>query len=133
MFVGYHNAVCSVGFPRTVAMFSFVLVSLFVCIMLFATTLPVLAQSAHNHSHHNHASVTAADEQVQQAYQQLQQSAPELIRESQAITYRSARERLRLLGLHGKQIDEIIHSGRVSDRVTIYAPSAGVVISRMAI
>lgn len=263
MFVGYHNAVCSVGFPRTVAMFRFVLVSLFVCIMLFATTLPVLAQSAHNHSHHNHASVTAADEQVQQAfraataeytcsmhptfrssnpnercpicgmalipvaasdddhefvritfsgrslallnvqtepvtqgtvqhevrligqidfaesaltsisawvggrierlfvnytgaqvetqqpllelyspellvaqqellqaYQQLQQSAPELIRESQAITYRSARERLRLLGLNGKQIDEIIHSGRVSDRVTIYAPSAGVVISR---
>ncbi|MFU8785055.1 efflux RND transporter periplasmic adaptor subunit [Aliidiomarina sp.] len=71
-----------------------------------------------------------AQQELLQAHRQLQQNGPEFLRDSQATTYRAARERLRLLGLSGTQIDAVISSGEVSDRITIYAPSAGLVVTR---
>src|SRR5690625_5304097 len=49
---------------------------------------------------------------------------------SNQVTLRASRERLRLLGLTGDQIDAVIESGEASDNITIHAPSAGLVVSR---
>ena len=71
-----------------------------------------------------------AQQELLQAHRQLQQNGPDFLRDSQATTYRAARERLRLLGLSGTQIDAVISSGEARDRVTIHAPSAGLVVTR---
>jgi Cu(I)/Ag(I) efflux system membrane fusion protein len=71
-----------------------------------------------------------AQQELLQAHRQLQQNGPEFLRDSQATTYRAARERLRLLGLSSAQIDAVISAGEARDRVTIYAPSAGLVVTR---
>ncbi|WP_194756398.1 efflux RND transporter periplasmic adaptor subunit [Aliidiomarina indica] len=71
-----------------------------------------------------------AQQELLQAYRQSRQQAPEFLRDSQAMTLRAARERLRLLGLSQTQIDQIIERGEARDRVTIRAPSSGLVVTR---
>jgi len=48
-------------------------------------------------------------------------------------TITAAREKLRLLGLSGKQITEIIRRGRPSDHMTILSPMSGIVIRKNAL
>jgi Cu(I)/Ag(I) efflux system membrane fusion protein len=45
----------------------------------------------------------------------------------------AAREKLRLLGISGKQIQEIEKSGLAKDHMTFFSPSAGVIIDKNAI
>ena len=54
----------------------------------------------------------------------------ELIRRSILATLEAAREKLRLLGLTKKQIEEIEETKEVVDHITIYAPMGGVVIEK---
>jgi Cu(I)/Ag(I) efflux system membrane fusion protein len=49
-----------------------------------------------------------------------------------ALTLQAAREKLRLLGLKGRQIEEIESSGRASENLTILAPAGGVVVGKHA-
>lgn len=71
-----------------------------------------------------------AQQELIQAYAQTQREAPAFLADSNQTTLRAARERLRLLGLSGAQIEAIIESGEASDRVTIHAPSEGLVVTR---
>lgn len=71
-----------------------------------------------------------AQQELLQAYNQAQREAPGFLADSNQTTLRAARERLRLLGLSNAQVEEVIASGEASDRVTIYAPSAGLVVTR---
>ncbi|RUO24336.1 efflux RND transporter periplasmic adaptor subunit [Aliidiomarina minuta] len=71
-----------------------------------------------------------AQQELIQAYAQTQREAPAFLADSNQTTLRAARERLRLLGLSGSQIEAIIESGEASDRVTIHAPSEGLVVNR---
>ena len=71
-----------------------------------------------------------AQQELLQAYSQGQREAPAFLADSNQTTLRAARERLRLLGLSGAQIDQIVESGEASDRILIHAPSAGLVVTR---
>lgn len=71
-----------------------------------------------------------AQQELVQAHRQAQREAPAFMAESNQVTLRASRERLRLLGLTGDQIDAVIESGEASDNITIHAPSAGLVVSR---
>lgn len=70
-----------------------------------------------------------AQQELIQAHRQAQ-GGPEFLRDSQAMTLRAARERLRLLGLTQEQINNVIERGEARDRITIRAPSAGLVVTR---
>jgi membrane fusion protein, copper/silver efflux system len=54
------------------------------------------------------------------------------VRETTRLTVGASRDRLRLLGLDPRQIEEIERRGSVHDHVTIPAPVSGVVIERLA-
>ncbi|RUO28146.1 efflux RND transporter periplasmic adaptor subunit [Aliidiomarina sedimenti] len=71
-----------------------------------------------------------AQQELLQAYNQAQRDAPGFLADSNQTTLRASRERLRLLGLTSAQIEKIIESGEASDRITIYAPTAGLVVTR---
>lgn len=71
-----------------------------------------------------------AQQELIQAHTQAQREAPGFLAQSNQTTLRASRERLRLLGLSSSQVDEIIQRGEASDRITIDAPSAGLVITR---
>ncbi|RUO31097.1 efflux RND transporter periplasmic adaptor subunit [Aliidiomarina soli] len=71
-----------------------------------------------------------AQQELLQAYNQAQRDAPGFLADSNQTTLRASRERLRLLGLTSTQIEKIIESGEASDRITIYAPTAGLVVTR---
>ncbi|EHR41916.1 efflux RND transporter periplasmic adaptor subunit [Alishewanella jeotgali] len=71
-----------------------------------------------------------AQQELLQATRQANQDAPAFLRDSQATTLRAARERLRLLGLSNEQIDAVITRGEARDRITIHAPTAGLVVTR---
>lgn len=71
-----------------------------------------------------------AQQELIQAHTQAQREAPGFLADSNQTTLRAARERLRLLGLSSSQIEDIIEHGEASDRITIYAPSAGLVVTR---
>lgn len=71
-----------------------------------------------------------AQQELIQANRQAQREAPGFLADSNQTTLRAARERLRLLGLSSTQIEDIVESGEASDRITIYAPSAGLVVTR---
>ncbi|WP_113907659.1 efflux RND transporter periplasmic adaptor subunit [Aliidiomarina celeris] len=51
-------------------------------------------------------------------------------RESQQVTLRAARQRLRLLGLSNAQIDQVITRGEATDRMVVQAPGSGQVVAR---
>lgn len=71
-----------------------------------------------------------AQQELMQAHRQAQRQAPEFMTDSNQTTLRATRERLRLLGLTGAQIDAVIEHGEASDNITIHAPSTGLVVSR---
>ncbi|MCC5880040.1 MAG: efflux RND transporter periplasmic adaptor subunit [Idiomarina sp.] len=71
-----------------------------------------------------------AQQELIQAHTQAQREAPGFLADSNQTTLRASRERLRLLGLSNTQIEAIIESGEASDRITIHAPSAGLVVTR---
>ncbi|MHC4715638.1 MAG: efflux RND transporter periplasmic adaptor subunit [Planctomycetota bacterium] len=62
-----------------------------------------------------------------QAVRALSRSQVGIVRETARATVTAARDKLRLLGLTAGQIDGIVQSGKVSDRIVIPAPSGGVV------
>lgn len=71
-----------------------------------------------------------AQQELLQAEAQSRSNSPAFLRDSQQATFRAARERLRLLGLSGAQIDDIIQRGTAEERILIRAPSAGTVVTR---
>ena len=54
----------------------------------------------------------------------------DVMREMTEATVTAAREKLRLWGLSAEQVAEIEKRGTVSDHITIYAPTSGIVIHR---
>ncbi len=75
----------------------------------------------------------AAQEEFLQAYNSklgLTESDSKLVRESVEATFLAAREKLTLLGLTDKQIEELVAQGKSSDRLTIYASIGGIVIDK---
>ncbi|MCK4957963.1 MAG: efflux RND transporter periplasmic adaptor subunit, partial [Planctomycetes bacterium] len=56
-----------------------------------------------------------------------------IMRDMARSTAQAAREKLRLWGLKPEQIAEIEKTGKVSDHVTIYAPTSGIVIHKNAV
>ncbi|MDH4240978.1 MAG: efflux RND transporter periplasmic adaptor subunit, partial [Phycisphaerae bacterium] len=70
--------------------------------------------------------------QAAKAVQNIKQTSSELITSSISATLEAAREKLRLLGLAKKQIEEIEKTGKPVDHITIYAPMGGIVIDKKA-
>jgi Cu(I)/Ag(I) efflux system membrane fusion protein len=70
--------------------------------------------------------------QAVKAVQNIKQTSSELITGSISATLEAAREKLRLLGLAKKQIEEIEKTGKPVDHITIYAPMGGIVIDKKA-
>jgi len=70
--------------------------------------------------------------QTVKAVQKINPESSELIKRSTLATLEAAREKLRLLGLQKRQIEEIEKTGQLTDHLTIYAPMGGVVIERHA-
>jgi Cu(I)/Ag(I) efflux system membrane fusion protein len=70
--------------------------------------------------------------QAVKAARNLKAESSELIKQSTLATLDSAREKLRLLGLQKRQIDEIEKTGQATDHITIYAPIGGIVIKKYA-
>jgi membrane fusion protein, copper/silver efflux system len=68
--------------------------------------------------------------QAAKAVKELNADAPALVRESAESTLDATRKKLELLGLAAKQIAAIEKRGKASDRVTIFAPTGGVVIEK---
>jgi Cu(I)/Ag(I) efflux system membrane fusion protein len=58
----------------------------------------------------------------------LSRSSSTSLKQTAASTVDAAREKLRLWGLKDEQIKELEESGKVSDVMTIYAPTGGVVV-----
>ena len=77
----------------------------------------------------------AAQEELIQAarsVRDMEDSDSQLVRESTEATLAAAREKLRLLGLTAEQVQQVERSGKVSEHLTIYSPTAGVVIEKHA-
>jgi len=60
----------------------------------------------------------------------LQRSDQPHMRETAQQTVQAARDKLRLLGLTSRQIEEIESRGKPSDHMTIYAPNGGIVVQK---
>jgi Cu(I)/Ag(I) efflux system membrane fusion protein len=78
----------------------------------------------------------AAQEELLQAKASvaaLGNTSSRILRSTADATLVAAREKLRLLGLTPKQIEEIESSGKTSDHLTIYAPVGGVVVQKNAL
>ncbi len=70
--------------------------------------------------------------QAVKAVQNIKPESSELITRSILATLEAVREKLRLLGLTKKQIEDIEKIGQPVDHTTIYAPMGGVVIEKHA-
>ncbi|MBN1346930.1 MAG: efflux RND transporter periplasmic adaptor subunit [Phycisphaerae bacterium] len=78
----------------------------------------------------------AAQEELIQAIKSvkdLKRSGLDLVKESAQLTVEAAREKLHLMGLVPKQIEEIERRGEPVDRMNIDAPMSGIVIDRNAV
>lgn len=64
--------------------------------------------------------------------QDLKGDSSELVKRTILSTADASREKLRLLGLRQEQIETIEKTGQAEDHLTIYAPTGGVVIEKMA-
>ena len=97
------------------------------------TGIPV-RQGDHLVSLYSPQLLTAQQELIQarQAVLDTQDSDLEVIQESSLATLKAVRDKLRLWGLTAEQIAEIEISGQVSDHMTIYAPTGGIVIHKNA-
>jgi len=77
----------------------------------------------------------AAQEELIQALESvraLKDGDSGVVRTTSEATVAATREKLRLLGLTAEQITEIEETGRASDHLTIYSPSAGIVVHKNA-
>jgi Cu(I)/Ag(I) efflux system membrane fusion protein len=76
----------------------------------------------------------SAQEELIQAAKSLSRlkSGSALVRKSTEQALIAAREKLKLLGLTEAQVKDIERSGKTRDKVTIYAPSGGIVVERNA-
>jgi Cu(I)/Ag(I) efflux system membrane fusion protein len=70
--------------------------------------------------------------QTLKAVQNIKDETSELIRRSTEETLKAARDKLTLLGLQDKQIDQITKAGEPTDYINIDAPLGGVVIHKHA-
>lgn len=79
--------------------------------------------------------LTAQEELLQavKAAEKISAGTSSLMWETTEATVQAAREKLRLWGLTAEQIEEIEQSGTVSDHMTIYAPTGGIVIHKNAV
>lgn len=75
----------------------------------------------------------AAQEELLQARQQVDQARSEAARDAASVTLEAAQEKLRLLGLADHQIEEIEARGTAEDRVIIQSPMTGVVVHKNAV
>lgn len=71
--------------------------------------------------------------QAIRAHRQLQDSRLETLRTTAAQAVVSAKEKLRLLGLTGAQIDAVVQQGAPSSHVTLQAPMGGTVVRKSGI
>ena len=78
--------------------------------------------------------LTAQEEflQARKAMLALKGDDPKLVRGSVEATFEAAREKLRLLGLTPQQTAELALRGKATDRLTIYAPTGGIVVHKHA-
>jgi len=79
--------------------------------------------------------ISAQEELLQaiEAVKNIQETELGIMREMTESTVKSAREKLRLWGLKPEQITEIERTGRVTDHMTIYSPTSGIVIHKNAL
>lgn len=79
--------------------------------------------------------LTAQEELLQAlaSAKNIQDSNLAMMLDSAEATVIAVREKLRLWGLTAEQITEIERSGQVSDHITIYAPSGGIVVHKDAV
>ncbi len=68
--------------------------------------------------------------QALQAVKNIKDTSLSVMLEMTRATVTAVREKLRLWGLAPEQIEDIERTGKVSDHVTIYAPSSGIVIQK---
>lgn len=78
--------------------------------------------------------LVVAQEELLQALQAVREleGGIGLVRAATELTVEAARDRLRLLGLDARQVEQLEAAGRTSDRLTIPAPVGGVVVERLA-
>lgn len=78
--------------------------------------------------------ISSQEELIQAAKSlgRLSASSSELVKRSTRQALAAARDKLTLLGLTRTQVQEIETRGNVQDRVTIFAPTSGVVVERSA-
>ncbi|MFU8821035.1 MAG: efflux RND transporter periplasmic adaptor subunit [Gammaproteobacteria bacterium] len=78
--------------------------------------------------------ISAQEELLQaiRADRELEADGVGVVRDTTRLTVEASRDRLRLLGLNARQIEDMERRGRVEDHVTIPAPVSGVVIERLA-
>ncbi|MDD5134312.1 MAG: efflux RND transporter periplasmic adaptor subunit, partial [Phycisphaerae bacterium] len=79
--------------------------------------------------------ISAQEELLQaiEAVKNIQKTELGVMREMTESTAKSAREKLRLWGLMPEQITEIETTGQVTDHMTIYSPTSGIVIHKNAL
>jgi len=78
--------------------------------------------------------LTAQEELLQglESVKALKNSDVSIVRTTSEATVVAAREKLRLLGLTAEQIANVERTGEVSDHLTIYSPSSGIVVHKNA-
>lgn len=76
--------------------------------------------------------LSAQEELIQalEARRRLEGGGSQLLQSTSRATVDSAREKLRLLGIQPEQIAEIERTRRVTDHLTIFAPTGGVVVHK---
>ncbi|MHC4396732.1 MAG: efflux RND transporter periplasmic adaptor subunit [Planctomycetota bacterium] len=79
--------------------------------------------------------ISAQEELLQaiEAVKNIQKTELGIMREMTESTANAAREKLRLWGLTPEQITEIERTGQVTDHMTIYSPTSGIVIHKNAL
>ena len=79
--------------------------------------------------------ISAQEELLQaiEAVKNIQETELGIMREMTESTANAAREKLRLWGLTPEQVAEIETTGQVTDHMTIYSPTSGIVIHKNAV
>jgi Cu(I)/Ag(I) efflux system membrane fusion protein len=70
--------------------------------------------------------------QAKKSMRDIKPDVTDLVKSSFIATVEAVREKLRLLGLTKEQIETIETTGKVTDHLTIYAPTGGIVIAKHA-
>ncbi|MCF7973588.1 MAG: efflux RND transporter periplasmic adaptor subunit [Phycisphaerae bacterium] len=79
--------------------------------------------------------ISAQEELLQalKAVKNMENSSQSIMQDMTQSTVKASREKLRLWGLTPEQIQQIETTGEVSDHMTIYAPTSGIVIHKNAV